>query len=238
MPFNVSTFTSAISDTGLAKPALFECLIVKSPIVDRITNFGKTQQNLRFRIESVNFIGRNISTFDQNYHGPVRSIAYRQAQQTCSMTVILSQDMREREFFMQWQDYALGHARTDKSGRVFPNMFDTGYYDDYVGTIYIDQYSYGDDKLNKTQELINQENKKNNVDILRERQIEKLLKYRISLEEAYPISVNDISMSWIEEGYARLRVDMKYFYSREFHGYSTNYNLNQALKSSQAFTEF
>jgi hypothetical protein len=43
------------------------------------------------------------------------------------------------------------------------------------------------------------------------------VQYSISLEEAYPISVNDIAMSWGDEGYARLNVEMRYRYATESH---------------------
>jgi len=237
MPFNVSTFSSVISDSGIARPSLFECEIAKSPIVDKLSNFGRTAQQLTFRIETVNLVGRNITTLDQNYHGPVRSMAYRQAQQNCTMTIILSEDMREREFFMQWQDYALGQARVDRNGRVYPNMFDTGYYDDYVGTVNIKQYSYGNPKtLPRQTELESEAVQKGVIGTENLNTEAKYLKYVISLEEAYPVSVNDINMSWIEEGYARLQVEFKYWFSRETHAYSSSYNLNKAFNASINFT--
>jgi hypothetical protein len=69
--------------------------------------------------------------------------------------------------------------------------FDTRYYQDGIGTIKILQYSYHEDSSDFE------------------------LQTEILLNEAYPITVNDIAMSWGDEGYAKLQVEIRYRYSIE-----------------------
>ena len=49
----------------------------------------------------------------------------------------------------------------------------------------------------------------------------------ITLEEAYPVSVNDIQMSWGDEGYGKMQIEMNYRYSIEH---------NRNFGSSDLFT--
>lgn len=203
MPFKVSSFSAEISQSGIAHPAFFECRILKAPkIVAPMMNNG-----MAFRIEQVNLPGRTLTTLDQNYHGPVRRIPYRFTHQPVSFTVILSKDMREREVFMKWQDHFIGHTRTNYGGEM-DAPFDTMYYDDAIGTVDIIQYSYP---------LPNSDKK------------DYFESYNIRLIEAYPTAVNDIQMSWGDEGYAKLQVEMSFRYAQE--AQSTFLNSTQATSA-------
>ena len=231
MPFNVDEFNAAVSKAGIAQTSHFEGWILAGPGSHARASGGTPplagiEEGMRFRIESLNMPGRTLTTLDQNYHGPVRSIPYRFTQQPVTMSIILSKDMREREVFMKWQDYLIGHSRNDINGNL-ANIapFDTRYYYDGVGTIQIRQYSYPLGTSQYKSSRFNQARyDKENA------QKQKLpgqtatqaagpkyeLQTYINLLEAYPISVNDIQMSWGDEGYAKLQVEIKYHRSVEW----------------------
>jgi hypothetical protein len=155
-------------------------------------------QGMSFRIESVNLPGRTLTTLDQNYHGPVRKIPYRFTHQPVTFSVILSRDMREREAFMKWQDFFVGHYRTSQSG-LSKSPFDTQYYENGIGEIEIVQFSYPIQAAGKsTQE-----------------QPKYVESYSIMLHEAYPSNINDIQMSWNDDGYAKMQVEIQYRYATE-----------------------
>jgi hypothetical protein len=197
MPFNVSNFNSEISQSGIASPSFFEARILRYPLVLK----PMMSQGMSFRIESVNLPGRTLTTLDQNYHGPVRKIPYRFTHQPVTFSVILSRDMREREAFMKWQDFFTGHYRTNQN--ALPNSpFDTQYYDDGIGTIQIVQYSYPIPPAGKSQPEA-----KGKADYVES--------YVITLEEAYPSNINDIQMSWSDDGYAKMQVEIQYRYATE-----------------------
>jgi hypothetical protein len=213
MPFNVKDFASNISKSGIAYTSHFEGLILGGPgsysrtgaVSNILTTFG-LEQGMRFRIESLNMPGRTLQTIDQQYHGPVRAMPYRFQQQPVTMTVILSKDMREREIFMRWQDFFVGHYRTNYDRAVVRGPFDTKYYQDGIGTIKIVQYSYP--VSNASTSGGNQSSADGGG------------KYEphteIILEEAYPISVNDIQLAWGDEGYGKLQVEIRYHRTTEF----------------------
>ena len=216
MPFNVKDFNASIAKSGVASTSHFEAMLLGGPgsytgaVGNILSQFG-LDQGMRFRIESLNMPGRTLTTLDQNYHGPVRSIPYRFTQQPVSMTIILSRDMREREIFMRWQDFFVGHYRVNPNRTVMKGQFDTKYYQDGIGTIKILQYSIP----------LNEKAKKSlNVDGIGEVNIQtSALNYdlmtQITLEEAYPLSIHDIQMSWGDEGYGKLQVEIKYHRSSE-----------------------
>jgi hypothetical protein len=199
MAFNVSDFNADIAKSSIAHTSHFEGWILGGPgsysagtgISPNVLRSAGLSDGMRFRIESLNMPGRTLTTLDQNYHGPTRAIPYRYSQQPVSLSIILSKDMREREVFMRWQDFFVGNARNNISQQSVFAPFDTRYYHDGVGTIKILQYSYTE----------------GNSDFE--------LQTEILLNEAYPVTVNDIAMSWGDEGYAKLQVEIRYRYSIE-----------------------
>jgi hypothetical protein len=234
MPFNVSTFNSEIAQSGIASPSFFEARILKHPLVLK----PMMSQGMSYRIESVNIPGRTLTTLDQNYHGPVRKIPYRFSHQPVTFSVILSRDMREREAFMKWQDFFVGHYRTTQN--ALPNSpFDTQYYDDGIGEIEIVQFSYPitttENTLRPKAQGAAIENApqnrgearyKNGVSTAGARskstpnkksQGQYVESYSIKLIEAYPSNINDIQMAWSDDGYAKMQVEIQYRYAVETH---------------------
>lgn len=217
MPFNVAEFNAELNSSGFARPSHFEAWILAGPLSSGTNSFSNIlsqyglSDGMRFRIESVNLPGRNLITLDQNYYGPTRALPYRAAQQPVSLSVILSSDMREREVFMKWQDFMVGHYRSTYDGNRYRGMFDSRYYDDGIGTIAIVQYGLPVNG-NLLEFAAASFGLGDFVNYLSENAI---AHNTIYLEEAYPISVNDIQMSWADDGYARMNVEIRYRYSTE-----------------------
>jgi hypothetical protein len=202
MAFNISEFNADIAKSSIAHTSHFEGWIIGGPgsynprsgIQGNVLRGSGLTDGMRFRIESVSLPGRTLTALDQNYHGPTRAIPYRFSQPPVTMSIILSKDMREREVFMRWQDFFVGNARNNIGQASITAPFDTRYYHDGIGTIKILQMSYADGP-----------NSNNEMEIQTD----------ITLVEAYPISVNDIAMSWGDDGYAKLQVEIRYRYSIE-----------------------
>jgi hypothetical protein len=238
MPFNIADFNSEIATTGIASTSHFEAWILGGPGshygVSRILQEYGMNDGMRFRIESVNMPGRQLITLDQNYYGPTRRIPYRTAQQPITLSIILSKDMREREVFMKWQDYFAGHYRTNTNRSNIPGSFDGKYYQDGIGTIAILQLSQPIETDLLTLARIGSQvipkffnpNQNLGKNVSAGTQIaSKVLRFfdqpsfqiqnTITLVEAYPTSVNDIQMSWGDEGYAKMTVEINYRYTIE-----------------------
>jgi hypothetical protein len=222
MPFNIANFNADISKSGIAATSQFEAWILGGPgshygISGILQQYG-LNEGMRFRIEAVNMPGRQLQTLDQNYYGPVRRIPFRFSNQPVTLSVILSKDMREREIFMKWQDYFVGHYRTNVNRSVMQGMFDGKYYNDGIGTIDIVQYSYPNNNGGYGYYFQSEggDYEVQNV---------------ITLEEAYPVNVNDIQLSWGDEGYGKLQVEIQYRYAIEENknfGSGKNYEVERA----------
>jgi hypothetical protein len=215
MAFNVAEFNADISKSSIGYTSHFEGWILGGPgsysmnsgIPTNVLRNSGLANGMRFRIESLNMPGRTLTTLDQNYHGPTRAIPYRFTQQPVTMSIILSKDMREREVFMRWQDFFVGNSRNNIGQQSVTAPFDTRYYHDGIGTIKILQYSYPENAGSDS---------------------EFELQTEILLNEAYPITVNDIAMSWGDEGYAKLQVEIRYRHAIEY-----NKKWNSAGSSNQ-----
>jgi len=217
MPFNIDRFNSEISKTGIAAPSQFEAIITRGP-GGRI--LPQLDQGMRFRIESVNIPGRTMTALDQQYYGPIRSMPYKFTVPPISFTIVLSRDMREREFFMKWQDHFIGHARTNYNSGPVAGMYDSKYYDNGIGEIEIWQYSQPTPQrnpsttspLNATNQTSNQSRGSSlgNPGLSMQSTPDAVIQNQFRFLEAYPLSVNDIAMSWSDEGYLKLQVEMKY----------------------------
>jgi len=235
MPFNVEDFNATIGRSGIASTSHFEAWILNGPgVAPGILNKYGLEGGMRFRIESLNMPGRNLQTLDQNYHGPVRRIPFRFSQQPITLSVILSKDMREREVFMKWQDFFVGHYRDNPNRSPMRGMFDTKYYGDGIGTIAILQFSQpiGTDATTLARIGSQAVTKFVNPNTTAGRNISAgaqiaanilrifdqptfEIQNTITLEEAYPVSVNDIQMSWGDEGYGKMQIEINYRYATE-----------------------
>ena len=104
------------------------------------------------------------------------------------MSIIMSEDMREKEYFEVWQNkivntgaFEVGSTQSAFAGGYVQSKFNTNYFDNYLGTITIRQYGSAGE-----------------------------LRSIYTLNETYPIIINPVSMSWANDEVARLNVTFAY----------------------------
>jgi len=124
MAFNINDFTTELSKNGLAKTSNFKVVMSGDPLKDIFPDAGR---DFSFRIESVDFPGRSIPSLDYKDYGAPYKIGGLANYIEITFVIICSSDLREREFFMRWQDLITGNHRQGKK-----RDFDIGYYDEYV----------------------------------------------------------------------------------------------------------
>ena len=172
MGFNVNDMVASLNKSGFAKPSHFEVFIQGGGDIE-------TERELSYRAETVDIPGRSISSVEhkfQNY-GPVNKVAYGAIYGDVTVQFLVSQDMREKEYFEIWQEKMVGTGAFS-DGQA---QYNTKYFDDYAGTIEIRQYgSHGN------------------------------LHSIHTLNEAYPLIVNPITMNWAEDGAVRMGVTFAY----------------------------
>ena len=112
MSFKPQEFLSEINRTGgVALASDFKVRIVPPTImIDK----GLHNQ-LEFRIDSIDLPARTVTSTPYTLYGAPQHIGHTLNYQPVSMTVILSPDMRERDFFLAWQDLIGGDHRKNNT---------------------------------------------------------------------------------------------------------------------------
>ena len=163
MPFNINRFQGEIDRGGISRTDHFEIIItppknvidiVRDRTIDNleiqsgVDSFaeltgGRKQlevaESIMLRARSVNLPGRTVAQTEFFEHGSEYKIASASNYQNVSMGIICSDNLIEREFFLQWQDLAIGGHRVD--GSLNRNGFYGSYYSDYISTIDINIYN-------------------------------------------------------------------------------------------------
>ena len=145
---------------------------------------GDLNTTFKFRCEAAELPGKTIATVDDTSYGATVKYAYDTTYNDMSLTIMASEDMRERKFFEIWMDNIVYTPHTNYGS------------DNSGGLVrYYDEYAYGG-KLTVTQ--IND----NRV---------QLVKY--SLINAFPIALGPMTANWEEnDTYQRFNVTISYRY--------------------------
>lgn len=146
---------------------------------------GDINSTFKFRCEAAELPGKTIATTDDTSYGATVKYAYDTTYTDMSLTIMASEDMRERAFFEIWMDNIVFTPHPNASAS------------DVAGGLirYYDEYAYGG-KINVTQ--------------VNDRGIQ-LVKY--TMHNAYPIALSPMTASWEEnDTYQRFTVTMTYRY--------------------------
>lgn len=174
MAFNIQEFHANMKN-GYAFTDHFKVMI-SSPKA-----MAGENREMSFKINATNLPGRSAQTTDYKYHGPLRKVPYSYINNELTITVLCSPDYRERDYFMEWLDLAVGDTR--KSDRFFHGAYKkVSYYNEYVGRMSIMNY----DKLGHERRLT-------------------------IFEEVFPLNVNEIQLSWSEETIGTFTVGLQYY---------------------------
>ena len=120
------------SKDGIARPSRYEVVILPptgsptNPFTSALTATDSAR-NVSLKCENISFPGRNIDTSpDTNIYGPTREIATGFSFAELSATFQSSSDLREKEFFENWQKASFN-----------ANTWAMQFYNDYIGDIQI-----------------------------------------------------------------------------------------------------
>ena len=147
MSFAINEFLGRVSQHGTAKQSLFQVRI--NPPRKLKDRYGGqvTSEHLRFRVSDVEIPGRSVQTIDSLQDiGAVRKIGYNAQYQPVTTSMMLSDDMRERVFFQDWQSMVVGdHGSDQLSGSANPHPsagsnWSAGYYNDYISSLVIETF--------------------------------------------------------------------------------------------------
>ena len=203
MPFNINGFTSEINKNGFARGDFFEVLFTGFPskVVTAIKNSTAPSvdvtseiESLALRAESVTTPQRAITPIEYKDYGAPYKIGSTANYIEIDVTFILSKNMRERNFFLAWQDVITGDHRL-QTGNARGSSFDLGYFDDYKCDGIEIRHFTGDDSnvLNRTDTPV----------------------YITQLRDAYPLNVGPVTRSWASAEILKQQVTFTYRYFSE-----------------------
>jgi hypothetical protein len=101
IPSNINQLVQEIQSSGLAFTNRYETIIYTPPCI-KVSQFSQIK-SLSIRCDSVTIPGRSFSTTPFRFYGPARNMPYEQIYSAeMNISVILSEDLRERTFFEEW----------------------------------------------------------------------------------------------------------------------------------------
>jgi len=108
--FKISDLRSKVG--AVARPNLFTCYLDGSSVFEsQIPNFS-------FRCEKAEFPGRTIATTDDTFSGPSLKLPYDMTYNDITLSIICSEDMKERRFFERWMNLIVKPASQPDAGTV------------------------------------------------------------------------------------------------------------------------
>mgnify|MGYP003626496539 CR=1 FL=1 len=173
MAINLQRFMSTMNARPPAMASDFEVKIFCPAIgsVDELT----------FRAENISLPGRNVTTADNLDVGPQRKIGYAVIYPEVSIQFILDERYQQKEYFDRWVDEVVGNHRVQRNPGG--NRFNAGYYDDYKGTIDIENFARDGQPT-----------------------------YRTTMKEAWPINIAAVQLDWGSADMSKLQVTFSYRY--------------------------
>jgi hypothetical protein len=173
-------FISSINRYGVAKTSHFELVVPRVFSGKKFDRFFYIGKVMSFRCEAAEFPGRQLVTNDNKTYGPTYKTPYQSLYQELTLTFVETTDLLIRDFFEQWID-GIWNATTNKLR--YPNEYR---YD-------VDLHQF-DAAVDTTQDRL--------------ASLVKTATWR--LRNAFPTAVNQMPLSWSEDGLHRVTVTMAY----------------------------
>lgn len=135
IPSNINQLISNITSTGLAYSNRYEVTIGYPQRL--YTRDDNTMRSMFVRCDSVVIPGRSLSTVPYRFYGPARNMPYEPIYSgEMNLSIILSADMRERNFFENWINSI-----------VNPFNYKFSFYDQYVTNMTIASLDKSDNPM-------------------------------------------------------------------------------------------
>jgi hypothetical protein len=129
MTFSVQNIVASLNKTGVAKSSHFEV---------QITGLGDSdlERDMMFRCDTAELPGRTVTSAEYKIYGHVRKIPYGSLVGDINLEFLLSEDMREKEYFEKWINTISGTNSFGSSN----GTYNIEYYDTITGVVNIRQY--------------------------------------------------------------------------------------------------
>ena len=145
--------------------------------------YGNSDHELAMRCETFSFPSQNIETTQDNIRiGPIRAHAFGVNYGEVSGTFLCDYELSEKRFFEEWQR------------KIFdPESFKVNYYEDYVATIKVRQFTLRDEAPTSFRDAT----------------------YAVELVEAFPKTVTQLDVGTANGEFLRVSVAFQYHHWKE-----------------------
>lgn len=131
MAFDIKKFRSSFSQFGEpANPTNYKAFFGKWPALFG-SMYDYTQRLMEYRCESVSVPESSLKTIQRKTYGIPENVVFSRENQICSVSLILSDNSKERDLFYIWVESIL---ESNDSKNVL-------YFNEYVGNFVIQQYN-------------------------------------------------------------------------------------------------
>ena len=103
MAFDIDSFTAEMHSVGFARPSDFE-VEIGGDILSKVGSSFGLSSSLMFRVNTAELPQRNVEAISYAEYGAPYKIGGGVNYVDTPISIICSPDLREREFFMRWQD--------------------------------------------------------------------------------------------------------------------------------------
>ena len=123
MAFDIDSFTAEMHSVGFARPSDFE-VEIGGDILSKVGSSFGLSSSLMFRVNTAELPQRNVEAISYAEYGAPYKIGGGVNYVDTPISIICSPDLREREFFMRWQDLIGGfHRNPDLDADQRKNQF-------------------------------------------------------------------------------------------------------------------
>ena len=171
-----------------SKASKFEAIIY--PNLFLVENYGARISDLRLQCENAELPGYSFDTVDGRIYGVSYAVAARPTFSDLRLTFICAGDLWEKKLFDKWQEFIM--PKTEFLPR---------YRDEYITTIKVVQY------LEVTSGDVTTQTPDGDI---ANRNLMADVSYQAVFYEAFPTSVEPITLSWGDDNINRLTVNFKY----------------------------
>ena len=170
---DISQFQNQTFQGDLARNNLYAVEFFHPPLAEqKFYNNAEAQkmENMSYKVKQVTLPGKSLGTIDARRFGPVFKVANDMIVDTVAMTLMLSPDYREHQYFEGWISAVAGYDKAVTEEKR--QRYTLSYYTSYISKVMI---------------------------IPLDRNFESVAPVVI-LEEAYPTNVGPVELSWGSDG--------------------------------------
>lgn len=205
---SINDFTANISKSGVALSSEYEVDFylpqkVKAHLLQQQVDDNMITDVAKFRASITELPSRQLQVLEDRSlnNGIARRIPTSMVYTELNMSLLLSEDMRERVLIEEWQNYIIGGNSNSNSMPTWRNR----YYEDFTKESFIEIHI-------KSQVAEITDTKSKWFGIIKHDTMKANTLYTIRLHEVFPVSIGQVNLDWSNDNPMMLPITFQYRY--------------------------